>query len=311
MSNMYQPSGLHVMEVNPYLTCVLCGGYFIDATTITECLHSFCKTCIVRYLKSSKFCPICDVQVHKTRPLVNIRADKTLQDIVYKLVPGLFRNEMKRRREFYSAHPKEAAHVTCQEDRGDLTEQRVIYSPDDIISLSLEYGYGNNQLPTTFHSDDKTDSRRRFLQCPAAVTVLHLKKFIIMKYNLNQTYLVSIMYYDEVLQDNYKLMDIAYIYTWKRNEPMRLFYRITDNHKKIPSTSNSTCFQTSAGVGVSETMTGSRPLLSRDTSEINTSRTDTSPAQKREKRRKPPVETRLSLKKKKRTFKNKKEKQFY
>ncbi|XP_076349555.1 polycomb complex protein BMI-1-like isoform X3 [Tachypleus tridentatus] len=278
MSNMYQPSGLHVMEVNPYLTCVLCGGYFIDATTITECLHSFCKTCIVRYLKSSKFCPICDVQVHKTRPLVNIRADKTLQDIVYKLVPGLFRNEMKRRREFYSAHPKEAAHVTCQEDRGDLTEQRVIYSPDDIISLSLEYGYGNNQLPTTFHSDDKT---------------------------------VSIMYYDEVLQDNYKLMDIAYIYTWKRNEPMRLFYRITDNHKKIPSTSNSTCFQTSAGVGVSETMTGSRPLLSRDTSEINTSRTDTSPAQKREKRRKPPVETRLSLKKKKRTFKNKKEKQFY
>jgi len=29
--------------------------------------------CIVRYLEASKYCPICDVQVHKTKPLLNIR----------------------------------------------------------------------------------------------------------------------------------------------------------------------------------------------------------------------------------------------
>lgn len=29
-------------DVNPYLVCVLCKGYFIDATSISECLHS-CK----------------------------------------------------------------------------------------------------------------------------------------------------------------------------------------------------------------------------------------------------------------------------
>lgn len=29
-------------EVNDYLTCFLCKGYYIDATTIVECLHS-CK----------------------------------------------------------------------------------------------------------------------------------------------------------------------------------------------------------------------------------------------------------------------------
>lgn len=27
-------------EVNPHLTCHLCKGYLIDATTIVECLHS-------------------------------------------------------------------------------------------------------------------------------------------------------------------------------------------------------------------------------------------------------------------------------
>lgn len=34
---------------------------------------SVCRTCIVRYLETSKYCPICEVQVHKTRPLHHIR----------------------------------------------------------------------------------------------------------------------------------------------------------------------------------------------------------------------------------------------
>lgn len=29
-------------DVNPHLVCVLCHGYFVDATSIVECLHS-CK----------------------------------------------------------------------------------------------------------------------------------------------------------------------------------------------------------------------------------------------------------------------------
>lgn len=34
------------------------------------------------------------------------RADKTLQEIVYKLVPGLYHREMLKRREFYKKHPE-------------------------------------------------------------------------------------------------------------------------------------------------------------------------------------------------------------
>ncbi|EFX62403.1 hypothetical protein DAPPUDRAFT_8025, partial [Daphnia pulex] len=86
---MHQVSKLQITKLNPHLTCLLCGGYYIEATTIIECLHSFCKSCIVRYLETNKFCPVCEVQVHKTKPLLNIRSDQTLQDIVYKLVPGL------------------------------------------------------------------------------------------------------------------------------------------------------------------------------------------------------------------------------
>ena len=79
-----------------------------------------CRSCIVKYLQTSYHCPVCDVEVHKTKPLLHIRwvvtcfycqitfsfsffyenllwyflpffrPDRTLQDIVFKLVPGLY-----------------------------------------------------------------------------------------------------------------------------------------------------------------------------------------------------------------------------
>lgn len=39
---MHRTTRIKITELNPHLMCVLCGGYFIDATTIIECLHS-CK----------------------------------------------------------------------------------------------------------------------------------------------------------------------------------------------------------------------------------------------------------------------------
>lgn len=38
-----QPNRVRITDLNPLLTCPLCTGYLIDATTIVECLHS-CKS---------------------------------------------------------------------------------------------------------------------------------------------------------------------------------------------------------------------------------------------------------------------------
>lgn len=54
---------------------------------------SVCRSCIVKYLEKNKYCPICDVLIHKSKPLSNIRPDHTLQNIVYKLVPKLFQSK--------------------------------------------------------------------------------------------------------------------------------------------------------------------------------------------------------------------------
>ena len=59
----------------------------------------------------------------------------------------------------------------------------------------------------------------RYLQCPAAVKVSHLKRFVSSKYDLNCTnnsMNIDIIYEDEILPLELSLMDIAYCYKWER-----------------------------------------------------------------------------------------------
>ncbi|NXY63194.1 BMI1 protein, partial [Callaeas wilsoni] len=195
-----------------------------------------CKTCIVRYLETSKYCPICDVQVHKTRPLLNIRSDKTLQDIVYKLVPGLFKNEMKRRRDFYAVHPSADAANGSNEDRGEVAdEDKRIITDDEIISLSIEFFDQNRQRKGNKEKEKSKEevNDKRYLRCPAAMTVMHLRKFLRSKMDIPNTFQIDVMYEEEPLKDYYTLMDIAYIYTWRRNGPLPLKYRVRPTSKRM------------------------------------------------------------------------------
>ncbi|XP_033337475.2 uncharacterized protein LOC117226839 isoform X1 [Megalopta genalis] len=218
---------LRLSRLNDQLTCKLCGGYFIDATTIIECLHSFCRSCIVKYLENNKYCPICEVQVHKNKPLLNIRPDYTLQDIVYKLVPGCYQNEMRCRRDFYSKHPEASAQTASPEARGEPTESH-IYSPDESLSLSLEYFSPSNDVKEIAVKP----FLRRYLRCPAAVTIFHLQKLIRAKYGLTDAHRVDVMYKEEPLHSSYTLMDVMYIYHWRRKVPLHLSYRIFESSPK-------------------------------------------------------------------------------
>ena len=66
----------------------------------------------------------------------NLRADKALQDIVYKVVPGLYRTEMQNRVKFYTRHPD--AEPANSEDAGEVADS-LFFSPEDDISMSIEY----------------------------------------------------------------------------------------------------------------------------------------------------------------------------
>ncbi|PAA85152.1 hypothetical protein BOX15_Mlig010246g2 [Macrostomum lignano] len=88
-------------SLNHLITCKLCKGYLIEAATVTECLHTFCKSCIVKYLETKNTCPDCGILIHHSHPLHYISLDRTLQDVVYKLVPNLLQREREREEKFY------------------------------------------------------------------------------------------------------------------------------------------------------------------------------------------------------------------
>eukprot|EP00466_Bigelowiella_natans_P012098 jgi/Bigna1/128658/aug1.7_g3366 len=84
-------------DMNEYLTCKLCNGYFREAHTIMECLHTFCKVCLYNYLltrddrvgtQKKSDCPICHCNLMNAEPMKNhVRFDRTKQNIVDLLMP--------------------------------------------------------------------------------------------------------------------------------------------------------------------------------------------------------------------------------
>ena len=133
---------------------------------------------------------------------------------------------MRLRRDFYSKHSDKLP--ANPEDRGEVTD-KCIYSFDETICLSLEYSSGSaeeakDEQGKEGHSEEV--SSRRFLRCPAAVTVGLLKRLIRGKYGLDSDHSLDILYGDSFLCDEYSLVDLAYIYNWRRKGPMRLKYRI-------------------------------------------------------------------------------------
>ncbi|KAL7738625.1 hypothetical protein ACLKA6_006917 [Drosophila palustris] len=228
---MTTPRPVLLTAVNPHIICHLCQGYLINATTIVECLHSFCHSCLINHLRKERYCPRCEMVINNAKP--NIKSDTTLQAIVYKLVPGLYERELMRKRAFYKDRPQEAALAT-PEQRGDDTEH-LIFSPSDDMSLSLEYAeLGELNAESELEFGDTL--RPRYLQCPAMCRVSHLKKFVYDKFEIDvQRFSIDIMYKVKtiVLLDYYTLMDIAYIYTWKRDAPMRFYFRVYESPKPL------------------------------------------------------------------------------
>ena len=66
-----------------------------------------------------------------------LRLDHALQNAVYKMVPGLFQDEMRKRREFYEKLNKDdrKKRPRLQGELGD----RVIFSGDEQFSISIEF----------------------------------------------------------------------------------------------------------------------------------------------------------------------------
>lgn len=90
-------------ELDPFLKCPMCKGYFRDAHTINECLCSFCKGCIYKYFLDDpklELCPKCKAPLGG-KPLKAVISDSTLQRIVDLLYPQFKIQDQEAIREMY------------------------------------------------------------------------------------------------------------------------------------------------------------------------------------------------------------------
>ncbi|CAH2038730.1 unnamed protein product [Thlaspi arvense] len=70
------------------LSCPLCDRILRDATTISECLHTFCRKCIYEKITEDEIecCPVCNISLGGN-PLEKLRPDHNLQDLRAKFFP--------------------------------------------------------------------------------------------------------------------------------------------------------------------------------------------------------------------------------
>lgn len=66
------------------LTCPLCNGIFKEATTINECMHTFCKECIDQKVQTEGItcCPTCNVDLSHLSPEDYLRPDEAWRIVV-------------------------------------------------------------------------------------------------------------------------------------------------------------------------------------------------------------------------------------
>ncbi|KMQ97541.1 polycomb group ring finger protein 3 [Lasius niger] len=147
-----------------------------------------------------------------------------MQDIVYKLVPDLQENEIKREREFYRARglacPKDilpnAGEVEEERANADAHAESDYHRTDEQVNVCLECM--NASLKTL---------KRRFIRCSAQATITHMKKFIAKKVlsGMEKYRDIDILCNNELLGKDHTLK-FVYVTRWRfRDPPLRLQYR--------------------------------------------------------------------------------------
>lgn len=212
---------LKVKDLNENLICEICKGYLIDVSTITNCCHSFCRSCLLKSLNLKVECPRCGDKK------VKFRRDRILQTLVYKIVPKVYEDEISKRKHFSDANPSFSGLLLNEgevTEASDLTNQHTnnifphqpstskppsnqkhsffnhIFSPSDHINLEVNGRISGNENPIIFH-----------LNCPSMFTVALLQRFVKAKFGIFDTWEVLFHHEGELLHDHYNLIDLAYI----------------------------------------------------------------------------------------------------
>ncbi|XP_037089410.1 uncharacterized protein LOC119109763 [Pollicipes pollicipes] len=211
------------------------------APSVNTCAHliplfSVCRSCILRHLEASSYCPVCDVMIHRTKGSSSLKADRILQTMVYKMIPGLFRGEMKRRREFYQMKPYADPELPGWA-KGDVDSfVPHVYTADEDVHVRLALFTADRAADSgTEESGEEPPAPvppARYLRCVAGTPLTVLQKFVRTKFQMPQTVQVQLIYGSHVLPDDISLMDLQYMYNPSQDAAVCLSYRFVRRQRR-------------------------------------------------------------------------------
>ncbi|XP_038626109.1 polycomb group RING finger protein 3 isoform X2 [Tachyglossus aculeatus] len=202
---------IKLWDINAHITCRLCNGYLIDATTVTECLHTF----------MTEQCRILFTNWYQACKKVSHAEMKKQRDFYHKLgmeVPGDIKGETCSAKQHLDSHRngETKADDTSNKDTSEekQEEDNDYHRSDEQVSICLEC-----------NSSKLRGLKRKWIRCSAQATVLHLKKFIAKKLNLSSFNELDILCNEEILGKDHTLKFVV-VTRWRfKKAPLLLHYR--------------------------------------------------------------------------------------
>lgn len=188
-------NNVKLSDLNEFISCPLCHGYLIDATTVNECLHTFCKSCIVKHIKNNhNECPKCNTVIHERRPLDYIIHDRNKQDIVYKLVPQLYILEMNSR-------------LAARETRGIDSMTKSVLEKKFIHIVLVQRKKCFSKLSTPLIKPHNPTSI--YLKCPITIKIRHIRKLLSVKFQLSVDDRITLLHRGDIVSDDDQISNLA------------------------------------------------------------------------------------------------------
>eukprot|EP00477_Mikrocytos_mackini_P000101 GAHX01000105.1.p1 GENE.GAHX01000105.1~~GAHX01000105.1.p1 ORF type:complete len:259 (+),score=42.15 GAHX01000105.1:48-824(+) len=186
LSSLYQDKTSLVDEnvLDAFLKCRLCDSYFADAHSLISCLHTFCKYCILAYIKDKGYkfksknkltqikCPVCFISITITDDCLDtdLRPDYIRQELADSLSRIILDDEYTP-----TPEPLENNHVELVTDVEE--KNSLIITANDVLQdkLGVLVVFSPSEKPLC---RDMKQIRKPYVLLPRQVDGRFLKEYL-------------------------------------------------------------------------------------------------------------------------------------
>jgi hypothetical protein len=152
-------------NLRPHLLCTLCHGYYRDPYTVADCLHTFCRSCLILFFRQGmRCCPTCatrlgpdpfqtSISIHNRE----VMPDRTLQEIVHKIFPWMKAQEEDEERNFYlhrGIELKPEYQTTFHSKQQQMAQQQTEAAGEITVRTNKKNKRNNDDADTHVDDDD-------------------------------------------------------------------------------------------------------------------------------------------------------------